>query len=270
MIRNLTIVAVASFVLALGCFGGAVALGGRDFMQHGWNIPMKDWHVDISDDNDHVRIRPGVDLSDADRDSTVRDIAWTGGEALQIDVPADVIFTQAAAGASASVKVTGPRRLVDQVIIENGRIGLRDADNQGGSFKINGHSIDISDDDSELSIEITAPAVRSFTLNGNGDLHLKAYDQPGLSLTVNGSGNVEAQGKTKKIDLQVSGSGQADLRSLDTGDAKIAVAGSGEVHAAPHGVAEIDLAGSGEVYLTEKPAVLTSNVAGSGEVHQDW
>jgi len=269
MIRNLTIVAVASFVLALGCFGGAAAIGGRELFTHGWNIPMRDWHVDVSDNEDHVSIRPGGSSEDLGETST-RDIAWAGGESLQIDVPAEVIYTQAAAGAGASIKVTGPKRLVDRVMIENGRIGLKDNDGDGGSFTINGHGVRISGDNSRLSIEITAPAVRSFTLNGSGDLYLKAYDQPSLSLMVNGSGNVEAEGKTKKVELQVAGSGEADLRSLDTGDAKIAVAGSGEVHAAPHGVAEIDLAGSGEVYLTEKPAVLTSNVAGSGEVHQDW
>jgi hypothetical protein len=30
------------------------------------------------------------------------------------------------------------------------------------------------------------------------------------------------------------------------------------------------VAGSGAVYLTSKPTVLSSNIAGSGEVHQDW
>ena len=108
------------------------------------------------------------------------------------------------------------------------------------------------------------------TLNGSGDLYLKAYDQPDLVLEINGSGRVEAQGKTRKVDLKVSGSGEADLRSLDTGDAKVALAGSGEAHLAPHGAAEVEVAGSGDVYLTSKPTVLSSNVAGSGEVHQDW
>lgn len=268
MIRNLTIVAVASFVLCVGCFAGAFALGGRDILQHGWSFPA-DWHVEVSDDNDRVHIGPGSPRTD-NGEETVRDIAWTGGDALQIDVPADVIYTQAAPGAGAAVKVSGPKRLVDQVEIENGRLGLKDSVGGGTSFKINGHGVYLTGDDDRLSVEITAPAVRSFTLNGSGDLYLKAYDQPDLALSINGSGNVEAQGKTKKVELQVSGSGEADLRSLETGDAKIAVAGSGEVHAAPKGMAQIDLAGSGDVYLTEKPSVLNSNVAGSGEVHQDW
>lgn len=268
MIRNLTIVAVASFVLALGCFGGAVALGGRQLLTHGWTIPMNDWHVDVSDNDDHVSIRPGH--MSGDQGETTRQIAWTGGESLQVDVPAEVIFTQAAPGAGATVKITGPKRLVDLVVIDNGRIGLKDDNDGSSSFKINGHGVHIVGGEDRLTIEITAPSVRSFTLNGSGDLRLRAYDQPDLRLAINGSGNVEAEGKAGKVDLQVSGSGEANLEGLETGDARVAVSGSGEAHLAPHGAAEVELAGSGDVYLTSKPTVLTSNVAGSGEVHQDW
>ena len=261
MIRNLTIVAVASFVLALGCFAGAFALGGRDIAKHGWNFPA-DWNIEVSDDNDHVHVRSGGH-DDDDGETATRDVAWSGADAVQIDLPAEVIFTQAAAGAGASVKVTGPKALVDRVIMENDRIALRDDD--GGTISI--HSRHDSD---QLSVEIVAPGVRSFTVNGSGDLHLKAYDQPDLVLEINGSGGVDAEGKARKVELRVSGSGEADLRSLDTGDATIALAGSGEARVAPHGSAQVDVAGSGDVYLTSKPTVLSSNVAGSGEVHQDW
>jgi hypothetical protein len=270
MIRNLTIVAVATFVLCVGCFAGAFALGGRDIMQHGWSFPA-DWNIEVNDDNDHVRIGPASTRDDGDDsgETSTRQVVWSGSDALQIDVPAEVIFTQAAAGAGASVKVTGPKRLVDRVTMENGRIALRDEDG-AGSITIHGRGFHARHDSDQLSVEIVAPGVRSFTLNGSGDLYLKAYDQADLVLEVNGSGNVDAQGKTNKVDLRVSGSGEADLRGLDTGDAKIALAGSGEAHVAPHGATQVDVAGSGDVYLTSKPSVLSSNVAGSGEVHQDW
>jgi hypothetical protein len=265
MIRNLTIVAVASFVLAIGCFAGAFALGGRDIAKHGWHFPA-DWNIEVSDDNDHMHVGPGFHHGQDD-ETTTRQIAWSGSDAVQIDVPAEVVFTQAAAGAEAGVKVTGPKTLVDRVVVENGRVTLRDDES---SISINGHGVHISRDSDQLSVEIVAPGVRSFTLNGSGDLYLKAYDQPDLVLEINGSGSVDAQGKARKVELRVSGSGEADLRSLDTGDAKIALAGSGEAHVAPHGATEIDVAGSGDVYLTRKPTTLSSNVAGSGEVHQDW
>ncbi|HWW27331.1 MAG TPA: DUF2807 domain-containing protein, partial [Caulobacter sp.] len=226
MIRNLTIVAVASFVLCVGCFAGAFALGGRDIVKNGWSFPA-DWNIEVNDDNDHIHIGPGASVAD-NGETTTRQIAWSGSDTLQIDVPAKVTFTQAAPGAGGSVKIVGPQRLVDRVTLENGRLTLRDGDD--GVVSIHEHGVHISRDSDQLSVEIVAPGVRTFTLNGSGDLYLKAYDQPDLVLEINGSGNVDAQGKAKKVDLRVSGSGEADLRSLDTGDAKVALAGSGEAH----------------------------------------
>jgi hypothetical protein len=266
MIRNLTIVAVASFVLALGCFAGAFALGGRDIVKNGWSFPA-DWNIDISD-NDRIHVGPGS-TGDDQGETTTRQVAWSGSDTLQIDAPAEVIFTQAAPGAGGSVKVTGPKALVDRVTVENGRVALRD-DDGAGSVSVHGYGRHSGRDSDQLSMEIVAPGVRVFTLNGSGDLYLKSYDQADLVLEINGSGDVDVQGKAGKADLRISGSGEADLRGLDTGDAKIDMAGSGEVHIAPHGAAEVNLAGSGDVYLTSKPTVLSSNVAGSGEVHQDW
>lgn len=261
MIRNLTIVAVASFVLALGCFAGAAALGGRDIIKNGWSFPA-DWHVEINDDDDHVRIgRDGLTAEDGERSE--RQMAWTGSDALQIDLPAEVTFTQGAAGAGATIKISGPKRLVDRVVVSDGQIRLKDDDASDAGFHI-------TRDDAPLTVEITAPAVRRFTLNGSGDLKLRAYDQPDLALEINGSGDVRAEGKAGRLDLRLAGSGEADLGDLDTGDAKVTLAGSGTARVAPHGAAEVEIAGSGDVDLTTKPTRLTTSLAGSGEVHENW
>ncbi|MBO9558254.1 MAG: DUF2807 domain-containing protein [Caulobacter sp.] len=268
MIRNLTIVAVASFVLCLGCFAGAFALGGPKLLEHGWNFPA-DWNINVSDDGEHVdvrRIENGTLTTVSKGEHRTRDIPWTGAHELQIDLPAQVIFTQ---GSEPRITVSGSQGAVDRVAVMGGRIFLAGS-GEGHSVRVDRDGVRVLDNLDNLTIEIVAPDVRSFTVNGSGDLHLKGYDQADLALEINGSGNVDAEGKAKKVDLRVAGSGEADLRSLDTGDAKIALAGSGEAHVAPHGAAEVDVAGSGDVYLTSKPTVLSSNVAGSGEVHQDW
>ncbi|MBO9710634.1 MAG: DUF2807 domain-containing protein [Caulobacter sp.] len=269
MIRNLTIVAVASFVLCMGCLAGAAALGGRELIQHGWSIPSN-WRVDIDDDNDHIHIGPGSTTDESeDTSQTERQLAWSGGSSLQVDLPANVTYTQAAAGAAPSVKISGPRALVDRVVIEDGQLRLKEGSGRG-VLRIGGHGFDISRDTDRLEIEVSAPAVRDFTVNGSGDLHLKGYDQPDLVLAINGSGDVEAEGRTKRLELRVSGSGDADASSLETGDAQVEISGSGSAKVAPKGLARIDVAGSGEVSLTSKPSNLETNVAGSGEVRQDW
>jgi len=269
MIRNLTIVAVASFVLALGCFAGAAALGGRDILKNGWNFPA-DWNVEINDGEDHVSITPGgANLSDAERESIVRQIAWAGADSLQVDIPAQVIYTQGAPGSVASVRVSGPKYLVNRVVIEGDRIRLK-SDGDAESVNLTGHGFHISRGHDQLTVEVTAPAVRRFTLNGSGDLSLRSYDQPSLALEINGSGDADAGGKAAKVDLRISGSGEADLSGLDGGDIEVAVAGSGSARIAPHGAAKIEVAGSGEVDVTTEPTSLVTDVAGSGEVNQNW
>ena len=91
MIRNLTIIAVASFVLAVGCFAGAAAFGGRDLAKGHWTMPMN-WRVHVDEANDTFSIEPGDHLVSQDASPEIsRTVAWTGADSLQLDVPADMM-----------------------------------------------------------------------------------------------------------------------------------------------------------------------------------
>lgn len=254
MIRNLTIIAVASFVLAVACLGTAFAIGGRELVEHGWRIPG---NVLIEDNENGARISlsPGTVTFDEDSPSTSRMIAWSGGEALKISLPANVIYTQ---GPKASILVEGPESLVRRVTLDGERLRL-----QGDDLRIFGGSDD-------LIVRITAPAVKRFTLDGSGQLEILDYDQPSLDLTLNGSGEAYAKGRADVLDLRIAGSGEAELTALHLRDAKVAIAGSGDVKVGPTGEADIQIAGSGDVTLTQRPARLSKSVAGSGDVNEDW
>lgn len=274
MIRNLTIIAVASFVLAVACLGTAFAIGGREMVaQGGWTIPAN-LHVDIEDGDGKVSIRPGGNVIITEGGANVgkggpnisRQIAWTGGEALRVDLPARVIFTQSD---KAGVTVEGPEGLVRRVVLTDDRLHL-DGDGEGRGFRIDGDGVKIFANSDDLVIRITAPSVRKFTLNGSGDLDIQSYDQPELSLTLNGSGEAYASGKTGKVDLKIAGSGEAELGALTITDAKVAIAGSGEAKLGPTGEADVNIAGSGDVTLTERPARLSKSIAGSGEINESW
>ncbi|MEH0198776.1 DUF2807 domain-containing protein [Caulobacter sp. CCNWLY153] len=265
MIRNLTIIAVASFVLAVACLGTAFAIGGRDLVkQGGWSFPA---NIHIEDDDGRVTIRRNGDVTIEDHGpNTSRQIAWTGGEALRIDLPARVIFTQ---GDKAGITVEGPEGLARRVVLTNDRLHF-DGDGQGRGFRFDRHGLQTLADRDDLVIRITAPAVRKFTLNGSGDLDIQSYDQPDLSLTLNGSGEAYASGKTGKVDLKIAGSGEAELTALVVTDAKVAIAGSGEAKLGPTGEADVHIAGSGDVTLTERPASLSRSIAGSGDINESW
>ena len=243
MIRTLVIIAVASFVLALACFAGAAALGGRELAANGWVWPEK-WQ------NYGIRISSAPDGRDAPGE--VRELAWTGGDTLQVDIESDVTYVQ---GAEAEVRIHGPEALVRQIVLENGRIFLT-PEGEAMSF-----------DDDDLRIEVVAPSVRTFVINGSGELRIDGYDQENLTVQVNGSGKVRGEGRTDRLAVTVSGSGEADLGAIQVADANIKVVGSGETTVAPTGAAKVEIAGSGDVRLATKPTSLESQVDGSGELH---
>lgn len=248
MIRNLIVIAVASFVLTVACLAGVAALGGRELMEHGWTIPAA-----IFDDEENVSISVGPGRHYNGPDVT-RDLVWSGGSLLQVDVPAEVTYTP---GPVAKVTISGPQALVDRIVVDNGRLRFKD-DGEGSHVRFNRDRVEIT---------VVAPDVKTFIINGSPDLTFTAYDQPELTIEINGSGEVQGAGKTQVLSLSIAGSGDAGLGALAAQNASISVAGSGNAEVAAKGVVQVDIAGSGDVVLTTKPASLSSSINGSGDLH---
>lgn len=250
MIRTLLIITGASLVLCIAALAGAVAIGGNDMARHGWV-----WTFPGSGDGHDETVR----FQRADSGPPVtRTLAWDGGDRLDIDVTADVTYIQ---GDAASVEIIGPRDQVEGLRLRGGRLTFNDDDNT----EVVMFGWGIRD---RLRITITAPSVSRFNLSSSGDLSIRNYDQPSLTIAINGSGEVEATGRTETVDLDISGSGEADLSGVETRDADIDISGSGEAAVGPTGAARITISGSGDVDLTRRPASLTQSISGSGDVTQ--
>ncbi|RZJ90743.1 MAG: DUF2807 domain-containing protein [Brevundimonas sp.] len=258
MIRTLLIIAGAAFVLALASVGGAFALGGRDLAQNNWS-----WTI-LSDEGDNIRVdrvRGGQpnDLGPM----TSRTLAWAGGDTLTIDDSLDVAFVQ---GPANSVEIRGPKGLVDRVRIEDGRVFLAPGEERV-VFGWNGNGPTGRAERDELRILITAASVSRFEANGSGELTITGYDQPSLKVGVSGSGSAQATGRTDALTVDVNGSGEAELANLIARTARVDVAGSGEAEINASDEAAVEISGSGDVSLTRRPARVTQQISGSGEVH---
>lgn len=246
MIRKLFIIAGAGFVLSVVCLSAAAALLSRDMAAKGWTWDQfEKGHFARQWDGDPV----------SDEPQAIQNLTWTGGDRLAIEVPADVTFVQ---GETASVVVTGPKRLTDQVQLIDGKLSFKPNTN-GPNW---GHQ-------SALTVTITAPKVTRFELNGSGDLRIQGYDQPSLDISLSGSGYAEASGYTKVVKLDISGSGEADLDALRTAEADVTITGSGEASLAPTDRADVTVSGSGDVDLKSRPIKLTTQISGSGSISQE-
>lgn len=256
MIRKLFLFSGGAFLVALVCLAGAAALVSNEVGTKGWNIGL-------IKDGDHLRIGKGE--AGKPEPSTSKTIAWTGGDLLAVDLPADVVYTQ---GPAASVTVTGPQSLVNRIQLDNGRLSITDGPEHRESLNLtwNKDGWDARTSHEGARITVTAPNVKRFEMTGSGDLDLRGYDQPSIDISIAGSGSVHAVGRSKTLKLNVSGSGSADLAALETQDADVSVNGSGDATIHAKGAVRIDISGSGNVNLATKPAKIDTTISGSGTV----
>jgi hypothetical protein len=247
MTRTISLIAAASFVLAVACLSGAAALGWHGMAHHHWG-PWGHgiWNVHVRDDgkDDWTASHRFT----ADGAQTTREIAWNGGDSLDLDLGADVTFNQAPG--PAKLVISGPAEAVQAVQLSGSHLQFaNDVDYSG-----------------PLQVTLTAPNVRHFGINGSGQLAINGYDQDELSLDVSGSGNVVAKGKARALKLDISGSGDIDAGALASDSADADISGSGKASIAPTGAADLHISGDGEIDLLTHPAKVTSEVSGSGRI----
>jgi len=258
MIRNLLVITGVGFGLALVGIGGSVALVQND-------IRHNDWTWVVTDDG------PGDDSFRFERGAVEPDITrpleWTGGDRLSVDLPGEVTYVQ---GATAGVRVTGPRNVVQRVRLDGGRLTLDGDDGEErGYLRWDRNGIRAWSSTDALRVVVTAPSVDTFIVGDHGRLSIRDYDQPTLDLTLDGDGDADARGRTPRLALAVNGDGRAELDRLQVTDATIDVSGDGDVTAGPTGRVDIELSGHGDVVLTRTPDQLNQSVTGWGEVEID-
>jgi hypothetical protein len=244
MIKTLALIAGAAFALAIVCFAGAAALGGFHWPHHEWTDNWR-LHVDDHDGRDQDDVHISVD---GDGATASREIAWSGADALELDAPADVQFTQSPG--PAKLTVSGPKDLVDQVRVSGSQLQLSDDDHPSG----------------RLTVVMTAPSVKRFTISGDDSLSIVGFDQDSLDVSVSGHGDVTAKGKARSAKLDISGDGDVNLGQLPTDSVEADISGSGRASVAPASAADLHISGSGEIDLLTHPARVNTDVTGSGRI----
>jgi hypothetical protein len=183
----------------------------------------------------------------ADSATSKRHLAWTGGDTIEIALPATVHFR---AGDGSDLVLRGAPDAIANVEIRGNRLVL-DCRPPG-----------------RIDVTLPGTAFRRIGVSGWASVRLENLNQPELVFTVSGSGDLVAQGTVDRLTATISGSGNAHLRDVALKDLTVRISGSGNVEAAPKEAADIKLSGSGNVRLLTRPAHLSSHVSGSGRISQ--
>jgi hypothetical protein len=256
MTRTLILIAGVGFLMSVICLGAAAALGGRDLAEHGWTMhggTFHGLHFTVDDDDRDGRTGVGWYNSanvDGGGPAETREIAWNGGQSLEVEVPADVRFTQSPG--LAKLTITGPKGSVDQVRLSGSDVEF---DEEPGNPQ-------------RMTITLSAPDVRRFTVEGDAGLSIAGFNQDKLELELNGHNQATVQGRARALDLDISGDGKADLAALAVEQATVQIEGAGRATVAPSQKADLEISGDGEIDLASHPADVHSEVSGSGRIVQ--
>lgn len=250
MTRTLILVAIVGFFLSIASFGIALNLAGgpeafRKWPEAPWN-QSGHWEGDTEWHSNGGHRGPRVDGAGPE---TTRELTWDGSKTLDLDVPADVTYTQ---GPVAKITLSGPKGSVERVEIHDGQIRFNQPMFNAGRLKI----------------VMTAPMVEAFDVSGAQTLTINGYKQDRISIDISGSGEVTASGAAGRLDLDISGSGDAQLGQLTTDEANVDVSGAGDATIAPRNEATIEVTGAGDVVLMTRPPVLHKDVSGAGKIEE--
>jgi hypothetical protein len=117
-----------------------------------------------------------------------------------------------------------------------------------------------------LHIIITTPQLTRVDANGSGKLSISGLQGDPLSLTQNGSRNVQLAGRVSRLDLRQNGSGSVNATGLDAGSTQASINGSGRLNLGQvrGETLSVELHGSGGVSGSGQVRSMNVRTHGSG------
>lgn len=202
-------------------------------------------HGDVANESSAVGVEgSGVRASQTRNVPSFAAVDLAGGNNVTIHV-----------GGTRSVVVSADDNLLDHVTtrVEDGALVIGTTP---GSFTTK----------SPMNVDVTVPSLDALTLSGSGVVSAEGIDADSLTIALPGSGVLRASGTARTVDVDHSGSGDAQLAGLVGENVHAVLSGSGRIVVTAKKSLEATVSGSGAIFYGGDPAQVTTNVTGSGAV----
>ncbi len=119
---------------------------------------------------------------------------------------------------------------------------------------------------SQLEVNISIDNIENITSSGANDISVSRVNNAKLDMTLYGSGDVKASGKTSEFVTSISGS--VDLYAKDLQSKKVQISASGASEAVVYASKrlEVDISGVGDISYHGNPADVIKEISGVGEI----
>ncbi|MFL0355186.1 head GIN domain-containing protein [Erythrobacter sp. GH1-10] len=171
---------------------------------------------------------------------------------LVVAASASVILTE---GDTLDIEVEGDDEDALRFVLDNDTFGVtRDPD------------IDFRDD--KPVVRVTMPAPKSITIagsgtveaatvasnselaiGGSGSISIEEIAGESLEIAIGGSGSVKGAGTVERLEISIGGAGDVEMAGLKADKAEISIGGAGNVEFASDGEVEATIAGAGDVVV---------------------
>ncbi|HYI43764.1 MAG TPA: head GIN domain-containing protein [Sphingomicrobium sp.] len=117
-----------------------------------------------------------------------------------------------------------------------------------------------------IRVWLTTPYLEEITTSGSGDVIVHDVNNSRLALTINGSSDMRVTGRTGQLDVNIHGSGSAELATLAATNVDASVFGSGDATVRATRDLQARVFGSGTVRYVGRPENVDQQRFGSGRV----
>jgi len=136
-----------------------------------------------------------------------------------------------------------------------------------GTLNLGYEFVSVRKDD--IEVFVTMPAISHVSMSGSGKLDINGNfpAQNLFRLTVSGSSNTNVNDafNVDEVNVNISGSGDANLEKILSNKGDVKISGSGDVRLSVQKTLKARISGSGKIYYTGNAAV-DSEISGSGTV----
>jgi Putative auto-transporter adhesin, head GIN domain len=116
-----------------------------------------------------------------------------------------------------------------------------------------------------LLVQVSAPAVEALSITGAADVRVDGLDADAFDVRVSGAGDLTADGRVRRLTLDISGAGDAERAEWAANDARVELSGSGDAEVRASGLLDAEVTGAGDLVYRGDPRVREA-VTGDGDI----
>ena len=117
-----------------------------------------------------------------------------------------------------------------------------------------------------LVVNVNAQEYDEVFISGSGDINIIDFNNETLSLNINGSGDITANGEVNTLFAKISGSGDIISTELKSKSVTITINGSGDAKIWASDSISAKINGSGDIEYYGNPTNVESKINGSGDI----